>query len=91
MTILFSLVSLLLGIGLGFLYFGGLWVTVSRHHPHAAARAVTGRQLPGAPGGDGGLLYPARPGGHGERLLVCLAGVVLVQAAMMRKFGRKKG
>lgn len=84
-------VSLAMGIGLGFFNFGGLWITVRRiTRARRPALMLAGSYLVRLTVIGVCFILLAR-GGHWERMLACLAGVVLVQAAMVWRFGRKSG
>jgi F1F0 ATPase subunit 2 len=83
-------ISLVLGIGLGLFNFGGLWITVSRmtraRHP---ALMLAGSYLVRLTVLGACFILLAR-GGHWERILACLAGVILVQATVVRRLGRRR-
>lgn len=79
-------VAFLAGIGLGVLYFGGLWLTV-RYLPEARSPALValvsfaGRTLLTLLG-----LYLVM-GGRWQRLVACLVGMVVARVALVRRLG----
>ena len=76
------------GIGLGLLYFGGLWLTV---------RALSTVRRPGllTLGSFAGRMavtlvsFYLIMGGHWERLLAALLGFLLTRGMLVRRWGRK--
>jgi len=92
--ILGYVLSLLAGFGLGYVFFGGLWLTVSRLPQMKRPLLWTSLSLILRFGiAVAGFYFIAR-GGYWIRLLVCLAGFMAVRyilAAPMRKRLSKKG
>lgn len=74
------------GLGLGLFYFGGLWLTVQRlprsRHPGLLTLGSLivrlGVTLPG---------FYLVMAGRWERLLVCLAGFLVVRLVLVRRLG----
>ncbi len=79
-----------LGIGLGVAYYGGLWVTLRRiARARRPALEIVGGYFARLMVMAVCFILLVR-GGHWDRLLACLAGVVLVQAALAGKNSRKR-
>lgn len=79
------IVALAVGVGLGFVYFGGLWVTV-RHLPKT--RRLTLLTLGSFFGRTALTLigFAVVSGGRWERLIACLAGFILMRTFLLRRW-----
>jgi F1F0 ATPase subunit 2 len=74
----------LAGVGLGLFYFGGLWLTV-RQLPHYRRPALL---LVGSFLGRTAVLLVGLyfvMGGHGERALACLVGIVMTRILLVSR------
>ena len=74
------------GLGLGVFYFGGLWLTLSRlpRSRHPALLAMGSFLLRTA----GTLVaFYFVMGGRWERLVACLAGMIVVRTVLVRRIG----
>lgn len=77
------LLAILVGVGLGGMYFGGLWLTVRRlpdaHWPVLLLLgSIVGRTTLTLVG------FYLVMGGRWERILACLAGFILVRVVLVR-------
>ena len=83
-------VAFLAGIGLGVLYFGGLWLTI-RYLPEARSPGLVtlvsfaGRTVVTLLG-----MYVVM-GGRWQRLVACLVGMVVARVALVRRLGPTGG
>ena len=79
-------VAFVAGIGLGVVYFGGLWLTI-RHLPESRSPALVamvsfaGRTMLTLLG-----MYFVM-GGSWQRLVACMAGMVVARVVLVRRFG----
>ena len=78
-----SLLAVMVGVGLGGMYFGGLWLTVRRlPHTHWPVPLLLGSMV-----GRIALTlvgFYLVMGGRWERLLACLAGFILARVVLVR-------
>jgi F1F0 ATPase subunit 2 len=83
--LLFLLLALAAGGGLGLLYFGGLWLTVERlataRHPSLLFLGSFFGRLVVTLGG-----FFLVMGGRWERLVACLAGFILVRSLLLARW-----
>lgn len=80
------LLSLIAGVGLGLLYFGGLWWTV-RKLPTASSPALLILASLAIRTGLAILGFYLVMAGRWERLLACLAGFLLVRTLLVNRLG----
>jgi len=84
--LLFMFLAFMAGIAVGLFYFGGLWLTIKRlpgaRHPGVLTLVSLLIRL-----GVTLAVFYLVMAGRWERLLVCLAGFVLVRLVLVRRLG----
>lgn len=83
------LLSLLTGVGLGILFFGGLWLTVQRLQAAAHPKAFLAGSFAGRVGAVmlGFYLVLTWSGGGWVPVAVCLIGFMLARLVLVRRWG----
>ena len=83
--IYFLIIAMLVGIGMGIFYFGGLWLTV-KHIANAQGKIflVMGSFL-ARNAFCAVILWLLARGGHWQRVLVCLLGFVIARTFLVRR------
>lgn len=77
--------ALLAGLGLGAVYFGGLWLTVRRLPTARNPGALAAASLFGRLAIVGGAFYGIAQARRWELLLAALAGMIVVRFVLIRK------
>ena len=81
----FLILTLFAGIGMGFFYFGGLWLTVRRiHNARGRALLIIGSFIVRNTVCAIILWFLAR-GGHWQRVLICLLGFIITRTLLVRR------
>jgi len=88
-TVLWLALALVAGVGLGLFYFGGLWLTVrripaSRHPVLLTLGSFVGRTVAVVLG------FYLVMGGHWERLLASMAGLIVARILLVRRLGSSR-
>jgi len=87
---IYSLLYLLAGLGLGLLYFGGLWLTIKNmNNVHSPIVLTLGSFILRTGAVFLVLIYIARQGEWGN-ILILLAGFIAARIFLSRKIGKRK-
>jgi len=87
---IYSLLYLLIGLGLGILYFGGLWLTIKNMNQSRSPIVLTLGSFVLRTGAVFlVLIYVARKGDWGN-ILILLAGFIVSRIFLSRKIGKRK-
>ncbi|MFP4082143.1 MAG: ATP synthase subunit I [Candidatus Aminicenantes bacterium] len=84
------ILSLAAGAGVGIFFFGGLWWTVRRLPRSSRPVVLTVSSFLVRTGVSVAVFYLLVRGGHWERLLVCLAGFLLIRLVLTRRWSPHK-
>ncbi len=87
---IYSLLYLLVGLGLGLLYFGGLWLTIKNMNQARSPIVLTlGSFILRTGAVFLVLIYVARQGDW-ENILILLAGFIVSRIFLSRMIGKRK-
>ena len=87
---IYSLLYLLVGLGLGLFYFGGLWLTIKNMNQARSPIVLTlGSFIIRTGAVFLVLIYVARQGDW-ENILILLAGFIISRIFLSRRIGKRK-